>query len=49
MILCTKSKLTDLAGRPLLVDTGDMDLDRDLAGHIEIITGFQDKVLYPIQ
>jgi len=49
MILCTKSKLTDLAGRPLLVDTGDMELDRDLAGHIEIITGFQDKVLYPIQ
>jgi len=49
MILCTKSKLADLAGRPLLVDTGDMDLDRALAGHIEIITGFQDKVLYPIQ
>ncbi len=48
-ILCTKAKLTQLAGRPLLVDTGDMELDKALAGHIEIITGYQDKVLYPIQ
>jgi len=49
MILCTKAKLAQLAGRPLLVDTGDMKLDKALAGHIEIITGYQDKVLYPIQ
>ncbi len=49
LILCTKSKLSDLSGRPLLVDTSDMELDKALAGYIEVITGFQDKVLYPIQ
>ncbi|MEY8204528.1 MAG: ATP-NAD kinase family protein [Bermanella sp.] len=49
MILCTKTKLANLEGRPLLVDTGDMALDLTLAGHIEIISGFQDKVLYPIR
>ena len=49
MILCTKGKLTQLAGRPLLVDTGDVLLDKQLAGHIEVITGYQDRVLYPIQ
>jgi len=49
VVLCTKTKLADLAGRPLLVDTGDLALDKQLAGHIEVITGYQDKVLYPIQ
>ncbi len=49
MVLCTKTKLADLAGRPLLVDTGDLALDKQLAGHIEVITGYQDRVLYPIQ
>ena len=48
-ILCTKSKLKDLAGRPLILDTGDSALDEELAGHIEVITGFNDRVLYPIQ
>ncbi len=48
-IVCTKTKLTQLDGRPLLVDTGDTQLDAELAGYIEIITGYQDKVLYPIQ
>jgi len=48
-ILCTKSKLTQLAGRPLIADTGDAQLDEALSGHIEVITGFNDKVLYPIQ
>lgn len=48
-ILCTKTKLRNLDNKPLNVDTGDPELDRQLAGHIEIITGYQDKVLYPVQ
>lgn len=49
MILSTKTKLTQLEGRPLIADTSDVALDQALAGHIEVITGYQDKVLYPIQ
>jgi len=49
MILSTKTKLTQLEGRPLIADTSDVALDKALAGHIEVITGYQDKVLYPIQ
>ena len=49
IILCTKSKLKQLEGRPLIVDTSDVDLDKQLAGHIEIYTGYNDRVLYPIQ
>jgi predicted polyphosphate/ATP-dependent NAD kinase len=48
-ILCTKSKLAQLEGRPLIADTGDAKLDETLSGHIEVITGFNDKVLYAIQ
>lgn len=49
MILCTKTKLKQLDGRPLIVDTSDVELDQHLAGHIEIYTGYNDRVLYPIQ
>lgn len=48
IILCTKTKLLNLQGRPLIVDSGDAELDAEIAGHIEIITGYQDKVFYPI-
>ena len=49
LIVCTKTKLKNLEGKPLIVDTGDSNLDEALAGHIEILTGYNDKVLYPIQ
>jgi predicted polyphosphate/ATP-dependent NAD kinase len=49
IILCTKTKLTQLEGRPLIVDTSDVQLDEELAGHIEVFTGYNDRVLYPIQ
>lgn len=49
IVLGTKTKLKSLNGRPLIVDTGDPELDKALAGHIEIVTGYQDKVLYPIR
>lgn len=48
-ILSTKTKLSQLGGRPLIADTSDVELDKALSGHIEVITGYQDKVLYPIQ
>jgi predicted polyphosphate/ATP-dependent NAD kinase len=49
IILCTKAKLTQLEGRALIVDTSDVKLDQALAGHIEVLTGYNDRVLYPIQ
>ncbi len=48
-IVSTKTKLSQLNGRPLITDTSDVALDQALAGHIEVITGYQDIVLYPIQ
>jgi len=48
LLVATKSKLTNLSGRPLIVDSGDMALDKQLSGLISIITGYHDQVLYPI-
>jgi hypothetical protein len=47
-IVATKTKLTALAGRPLLVDSGDPQLDQDLTGLVPVICGFHDVVLYPL-
>ncbi len=48
LVVATKSKLTALNGRPLISDSGDSSLDQDLAGPMSVITGFRDKVLYPV-
>lgn len=47
-VVATKTKLKTLAGRPLVMDSGDADLDRAWQGYIPVITGFADAVLYPL-
>lgn len=47
-IVATKTKLKGLHGRPLLVDSGDPELDQELAGLVPVICGFHDLVLYPL-
>jgi predicted polyphosphate/ATP-dependent NAD kinase len=49
VLVATKQKLQSLAGRPLRLDTGDEQLDRELAGLQSVITGYHNKVLYPIK
>ncbi len=45
-IVGTRTKLTSLEQRPLLLDTGDNVLDQQLIGLVEIVTGYQDCLLY---
>jgi predicted polyphosphate/ATP-dependent NAD kinase len=47
-VVATKTKLEALEGRPLLVDTGDVDLDNALSGMIRVTTGYNDHVMYPV-
>ena len=47
-IIATKTKLTALSSRPLISDTGDSQLDRELSGYLPVITGYNDQVLYPV-
>jgi predicted polyphosphate/ATP-dependent NAD kinase len=46
IIVATKTKLKQLQGRPLLVDTGSAELDKSLSGMVQVTTGYQDQVLY---
>lgn len=48
LVVATEQKLIDLAGRPLLVDTGDPALDAELAGHVRVVTGPGRVAIYPI-
>lgn len=48
LVIATKSKLAGLDSRPLIADTGDESLDQELSGYIQVITGYNDKVLYPV-
>ena len=47
-IVATKSKLVRLERRPMLVDTGDVDLDEAMAGMKSVLVGYDDWVLYQV-
>ena len=47
-IVATRTKLNSLEGRPLLVDTNDAKVDAELAGLYEIVTGYEDRLLYRV-
>ncbi|GAB2929447.1 ATP-NAD kinase family protein [Rheinheimera gaetbuli] len=46
LLIASKAKLQQLDGRPLLADTGDAKLDQQLTGLINILTGYNDYVMY---
>ncbi len=47
-LLASKTKLKALQGRPLIVDSGDPQLDAAFAGLMRITTGYHDAVLYRV-
>jgi len=47
-IVATKSKISALDGRPLLVDTNDPALDRALSGYYQVTSGYEDQLLYRV-
>jgi len=48
IVAATPHKLASLAGRPLLVDTGDTELDRLLKGPWPVVTGYHETSMYPV-
>lgn len=47
-VVATKDKLVTLQGRPLLVDTGDGELDQALSGYVMVTTGQGEHVMYKV-
>lgn len=48
LVIATPKKLATLRGRPLLVDTGDSEVDRMLAGYIRVITGYKRRSVHRV-
>ncbi len=47
-IIAARGKILALDGRPLLVDTNDPQLDKQLVGYWPVITGYRDTIIYPV-
>ena len=48
IIVSLVQKINALHGQPLLVDTGDSDLDERLGGYYSVITGYHEKIIYRV-
>lgn len=48
VVVSLLEKILALDGRPLLVDTGDPEIDRELSKHIKVVTGYDDRIVYPV-
>ena len=48
IVAASKAKLLSLERRPIVLDTGDQELDLQLRGYLTVITGYEDHVIYPV-
>ncbi|MFV3332357.1 ATP-NAD kinase family protein [Pseudomonas sp. NY15437] len=47
-VIATKRKLGTLEGRPLLVDSGDTELDASFPAAVRVWAGYKEELLYPL-
>ncbi len=49
IIAATHNKIISLKGSSLLVDTGDLSLDRALSGYAQIVTNYHERTVYKVE
>lgn len=49
IIIATMDKILSLRGDPLLVDTGDAEVDRMLTGYVQVISGLGERIILKIE
>ncbi|MDR0841590.1 MAG: ATP-NAD kinase family protein [Christensenellaceae bacterium] len=47
-VVATRGKLRALEGRPMMVDTGDSELDAALCGYMDIVVDYEQTVFYKV-
>jgi predicted polyphosphate/ATP-dependent NAD kinase len=48
IVVSTPGKIHSLGGKPLMVDTGDREVDEMLRGYIKVLTGYNEQVVYKV-
>lgn len=48
IIVATRNKINGLRGHPLLIDSGDPEVDALFTGHVRVLTGFRESIIYPL-
>jgi predicted polyphosphate/ATP-dependent NAD kinase len=48
LVICLAGKIAALRGRPLLVDTGDPEVDQMLEAYVEVVTGYHETIIYRV-
>jgi predicted polyphosphate/ATP-dependent NAD kinase len=48
IVVSTTGKIHSLRGQPLWVDTGDRAVDEMLSGHIRVVTGYNERIVYRV-
>ncbi len=45
VVIATREKILALKGEPILVDTGDEEVDRMLEGYLPVVTGYKERLV----
>ncbi|MDR3645417.1 MAG: ATP-NAD kinase, partial [Clostridia bacterium] len=48
-VIATKNKMFSLFSQPLLVDTGDDELNEELSGYTKVIVGYGESVMFEVK
>lgn len=49
IIVAVENKLLSLEGKPLLIDTGDLEVNEMLSGYAKVVTGINKKIAYKVR
>ena len=49
IVISVNGKLIDLRGKPLIIYTGDKDLDYSLRGYYRVIVGYEQEITYRVE